>query len=82
MYSFLGAAFSNLFIRLMHCSTGIFKPFYQIDACDIPLKSYENCETFYSVAFSQIPYDLRADLKILKSISVTSVFVLFFGSCF
>jgi hypothetical protein len=55
----------------MHCSTGIFKPFYQIDACDIPLKSYENCETFYSVAFSQIPYDLRADLKILKSISVT-----------
>jgi hypothetical protein len=55
----------------MHCSTGIFKPFYQIDACDIPLKSYENCETFYSIAFSQILYDLRADLKILKSISVT-----------
>jgi hypothetical protein len=45
-----------------------FQTAYQIDAYDIPLKSYENCETFVYLPFSQILYSLGAELKIRKSV--------------
>jgi hypothetical protein len=45
-----------------------FQTAYRIDAYDIPLKSYENCETFVYLPFSQILYSLGAELKIRKSV--------------